>query len=1468
MGLPFTVFQQRISLRCLTSYARILPGHHTSRWAVLLCLLLGNILPGQAQIYYIQNDNSATVRGDQLWRINVDGTSSTSIATNFADSPGVLALDKGANKAFVAEARSTVTPKVISVNLSTGTSATVTSFAGGSGCQGLALDPVNQYIYYATDDGSFSTRNDQIRRVSYNGTNDVLIVSNYTDVAGPITIDLANNRLFAIDSRGTAPKILSINLSTSAVTTVLNSTSVVTGITYDSRVNKIYYMVSDGQFATSIDQLRRIDPGTLVNELVLGNFSANAPGNIALDKANNLMIVADVRGTAPEILKVTLSSPTASTVTTLTPTFALRGVAVLPTCTTFVTALTPSPSSAISCTQTSLTLTATGGSSYTFSSSGGGNITSQNTSGSAIINASGTYSVTVTDAEGCTMVSTTTITGNTTPPPVSLSATDVCAGQSVTLTATGGIGSYTFVGDSGVIGSGSTNTTTVSGLTAGPQSFTVRVRSSVNSCTNTAVASASVTASPTPSLLASNTLNCAQTSVTLTASGGVSYTFAGPGGGITSQDQTNGTAVVSAGGTYTVTAANGSGCTSSTTTTVTGSTAAPTLSLTLNNVCVGQGASVSATTGFSSYTFTSPFTSPLVTPASFVHFIPGVTSGSTYTVTAQNSLGCRVTSTVSFTIYALPTPTLSVGPSSTLTCAIPSLTLTASGGVNYTFAGPGVVSSNPTAGTAVVNAGGTYTVTVANATSCVSSTTITLSVDQPLPTPSLAASSTLTCSITSLTLTASGGNSYSFSGPGIVSQNATAGTAVVNADGVYSVTVTNTVTGCSNTTTVTVQSNTAPPGSVSLSASNSGTLTCSITTLTLTASATGSGLSYVFSEPAGVLTGSGTSRTISAAQTYSVVVTGDNGCTALATTTVQNDTVAPGSASLSASNSGTLTCAVTTLTLTASATGSGLSYAFSGPGTLTGSGASRTTDTPGTYTVVITGGNGCTASATTTISSNTTAPTPTLSANPSSTLTCTQTSLTLTATGGVSYTFAGPGVVSSNATAGTAIVDQAGTYTVTVTSANGCTATSTTVVSQSVNLPTPSLAASGTLTCSITNLTLTATGGNTGATLSYSFSGPGVVSQNASAGTAVVNADGVYSVTVTNTVTGCSSATSTTVTSNTAAPSAGLTVSGTLTCARTAVTLTASGGSPYVFTGTGIVASSGSSATVNQAGTFSVVVTGANGCTAQTSTTVTSNTITPTPGLVASGTITCSVPTVVLTASGGDTYAFSGPGVVTSSGNSATVNLGGVYSVTVTTTSTGCSNSTTATAPSNLTSQAPTVSVGSTGSTVCEGTNVLVAATVGGPITGYQWFKDGVAVGGQTSATLAMGGVTPSQAGSYVLVINSNCGSFTSNVFSLTVNPLPTVTLTVPQGATVVGPGTGVATITLPAPLTGVAMQVFGGTQYERLIILDRINGFEIRQVDSNANGIFTVNRTGPFRLTVTDGNGCKRAVEGTVVTN
>jgi len=162
------------------------------------------------------------------------------------------------------------------------------------------------------------------------------------------------------------------------------------------------------------------------------------------------------------------------------------------------------------------------------------------------------------------------------------------------------------------------------------------------------------------------------------------------------------------------------------------------------------------------------------------------------------------------------------------------------------------------------------------------------------------------------------------------------------------------------------------------------------------------------------------------------------------------------------------------------------------------------------------------------------------------------------------------------------------------------------------------------------------------------------------------------------------------------------------------------------------------------------------------------------------------------------------------------------------------------------------------------GGNVSVAASITGSASGYQWYKDGQSLGsGQQSATLGLGGVQAAQAGSYELFVTGGCGSAMSTAFSLTVNALPVVTLLV-NNATVNLNNNSLPVITLNNGLPG-SFQVLGGVAFERFQIIDRINGFEIRQVDTNATGVFTVNRTGLYNLTITDANGCKRTVQGEI---
>ena len=77
--------------------------------------------------------------------------------------------------------------------------------------------------------------------------------------------------------------------------------------------------------------------------------------------------------------------------------------------------------------------------------------------------------------------------------------------------------------------------------------------------------------------------------------------------------------------------------------------------------------------------------------------------------------------------------------------------------------------------------------------------------------------------------------------------------------------------------------------------------------------------------------------------------------------------------------------------------------------------------------------------------------------------------------------------------------------------------------------------------------------------------------------------------------------------------------------------------------------------------------------------------------------------------------------------------------------------------------------------------------------------------------------------------------------------------------------GAGIPTITVPAT-PGQQFQVLGGNSFERIIVIDRVNGYEIRQRDVNTTGVFAINRLGLFSLTVTNSNGCSRTVQGILV--
>ncbi|GAB3542403.1 lamin tail domain-containing protein [Spirosoma fluminis] len=159
-------------------------------------------------------------------------------------------------------------------------------------------------------------------------------------------------------------------------------------------------------------------------------------------------------------------------------------------------------SGTLTCTATSVTLTAsaTGGTAYTLSN---GQTSQTNETGQFVVSTAGTYTATISNANGCLAAATSTVASSTLTPTVSLSNTGPLSftNASVTLTASGG-SSYTF--STGADQQGGVSGATATVTTAGIYSVTAQ---DANGCTATASTTVTGGNSPTVCRSASATIN-------------------------------------------------------------------------------------------------------------------------------------------------------------------------------------------------------------------------------------------------------------------------------------------------------------------------------------------------------------------------------------------------------------------------------------------------------------------------------------------------------------------------------------------------------------------------------------------------------------------------------------------------------------------------------------------------------------------------------------------------------------------------------------------------------------------------------------------------------------------------------------------------------------------------------------------------------------------------------------------------
>jgi gliding motility-associated-like protein len=1002
----------------------------------------------------------------------------------------------------------------------------------------------------------------------------------------------------------------------------------------------------------------------------------------------------------------------------------------------------------LTCSSTSVTINSTlAGMNYTWTAPSGGSFGTVNSQSTTASGVAGTYTITVIDpANGCTYSTTTSVSQNTTVPTTTASTTGTltCATASVTLNSTLAGMNYTWTSPAGgSLGTVNSQSTTASGAAG---TYTINVVDPANGCIYSTTTSVSQnTVVPTTTASTTGALTCATTSVTLNSSlVGMNYTWTAPAGGSVSNANSQSSTGSGAPGTYSLTVSNpANGCSYNTTTTVTQNTTVPTgVSAGTNQTLTCATPSIALNGSVTSPTNpTVNWTGPNVCGTA-TSLTTSVCGAGVYTLTATNPInGCISSSTVMVSPSA-GAPSVTLNPvTNTITCTNTLVTVSISSTVSpatYTWSGSGIVSGNGTP-TITVNQGGTFNFTLTNTTnSCTTSNNLSVAQNITVPTTSISTTGSLTCLATStVTLNASlTGMNYTWTAPsgGNISNPNSQSTSVSGSPGVYSVTVQNPANGCVYTTTTSVNQNTTTPTGVN--AGSNQTLTCNSASVSLNGSVSSpTNATANWSGP--FVCGSNTSFSTSACAPglYTLTATDPiNGCVASSTMQVFPVSGAPAVTVTPVTNS--ITCTNTLVTISLSSTVTPVTYSWSGTGIMGSTNSpSITVNQGGTFAFTVTNSGGCSTVGTQTVAQNTTAPLTT--ASTTGTLTCSAATVALNSTlAGMNYTWTAPsgGIVGSANSQSTSASGNPGTYSLTVRDpSNGCTYTTSTSVTQNTITPLTSASTSGTLTCSVTTVSLNST--LTG--MNYTWTAPpgGNIGSSFTQSTSASGSAGVYTLTVMNPSNGCSYSTTTSVTQNTIIPVTTVSVNGTITCTTPTVVLNSSTtGMNYTWTAPpgGTLGNSNAQSTnaFGSGGTYSLTITNpSNGCSYATSANVTEDILAPTVTISGTQTITCLTTTATLNATGGGTYNWSGPGILTGGNTSSpTVNMPGIYSVSVSS-SNGCITTKTTSVIKNT--PTPTITITSSQTLTCLITTVTISATGGGT---YVWSGPGI-VSGSNSAS-------------------------------------------------------------------------------------------------------------------------------------
>ena len=423
----------------------------------------------------------------------------------------------------------------------------------------------------------------------------------------------------------------------------------------------------------------------------------------------------------------------------------------------------------------------------------------------------GEYSVTVTNANGCSSTCKRTLSTSPCSLTVSVNSGIICNGESITLTATDNGTNSTYLWSTGE------TTQSISVSPTSTTDYTVTVTDGATVCVKDGTGKVTVNDRPDkPTVTGGPTTFCTGGSVVLSSSAATGNQWYKDG--VKIDGATDQTYTATESGVYSVTVTNDAGCSSTsdeTTVKVNERPDKPTVTSGTTTFCTGGSVVLSSSAATGNQWYKDGVKIDGATDQTYTATASGV-----YTVTVTNDADCSSTSDgTTVKVNSTPAkPTVTSG--STTFCSGGSVVLSSSAATGNQWYKDGVKIDGATDQTYTATTSGVYTVIVTNGSGCSSTSDgTTVKVNDRPAKPAISSGATTFCTGGSVILSSSAATGNQWYKNGVEIDGATGQTYTATSAGVYTVVVTNDA-GCTATsdgTTVTVNPN--PSCTISGSAS-------------------------------------------------------------------------------------------------------------------------------------------------------------------------------------------------------------------------------------------------------------------------------------------------------------------------------------------------------------------------------------------------------------------------------------------------------------------------------------------------------------------------------------------------------------------------------------------------------------------------------------------------------------------------